>query len=154
IVWPPATDLKQAGQDQPLAVFEHEFLVGVQLALPPATPLGALKVPAHLRYQACDANLCYAPVSADVEWTLNVAKAFVDGDGSDEASRALRSIKFGSGAVPAAVVPVTGVPKAGGAGAADLSRLDQFAVAGTTGGYLGSSEFLTFIRNAENGVKE
>ena len=26
IVFPPATDLKQIGQEQPLAVFEHEFV--------------------------------------------------------------------------------------------------------------------------------
>jgi thiol:disulfide interchange protein len=31
--------------------------------------------------------------------------------------------------------------------------LEDFTVLGTTGGYLGTSEFLTFIRNAENGVK-
>jgi len=72
IVWPPATDLKQLGQDQPLAVFEREFLIGVQLAIPASAPPGALKVPGHLRYQACDANLCYAPATADFEWAINV----------------------------------------------------------------------------------
>ena len=39
IVWPPSTDLKQAGQDQPLAVFEREFLIGVQLKMAPAVSL-------------------------------------------------------------------------------------------------------------------
>ena len=33
IVFPPSTDLKQAGQDQPLAVFEQTFGIGVQLAI-------------------------------------------------------------------------------------------------------------------------
>ena len=33
IVFPPSTDLKQAGQDQPLAVFEQTFAIGVQLAI-------------------------------------------------------------------------------------------------------------------------
>src|SRR5262245_56320623 len=28
IVYPPSTDLKQTGQDQPLAVFEREFAIG------------------------------------------------------------------------------------------------------------------------------
>ena len=32
--------------------------------------------------------------------------------------------------------------------------MNDFTVLGTTGGYLGTSEFLTFIRNAETGVKE
>ena len=81
IVFPPSTDLKQAGQDQPLAVFEQTFGVGVQLAIAPAVPVGKLVVPVHLRYQACDANLCYAPATADAEWTLDVVPAgkIVDG---------------------------------------------------------------------------
>src|SRR5438552_3709915 len=40
IVWPHSTDFTVAGQDQPLAVFEREFLVGVQLAIAPGTPNG------------------------------------------------------------------------------------------------------------------
>src|SRR5919202_5177133 len=48
IVWPPSQDLNQVGQDKPLAVFEREFLIGVQVKLPPAQPAGALTIPAHL----------------------------------------------------------------------------------------------------------
>src|SRR5579872_4048428 len=33
IVFPPSTDLKQQGADQPLAVFEQTFAVGVELSL-------------------------------------------------------------------------------------------------------------------------
>ena len=33
-------------------------------------PGDRLEVPGHLRYQACDDKLCYAPVTADVLWTL------------------------------------------------------------------------------------
>ncbi|PYQ95339.1 MAG: hypothetical protein DMF96_22590 [Acidobacteria bacterium] len=64
LVFPPSTDLQQAGQDQPLAVFEREFLIGVQLKIVPAVPVGMLTVPAHLRYQACDAKVCYPPSTA------------------------------------------------------------------------------------------
>src|SRR5947207_14210769 len=45
LVFPPSTDLQQAGQDQPLAVFEREFLIGVQLTIAPAVPVGMLMVP-------------------------------------------------------------------------------------------------------------
>src|SRR5436190_6498452 len=72
IVWPPATDFTVAGQDQPLAVFEHEFVLGIQLAVAPTVAQGPLTIPAHLRYQACDANLCYAPTTAEAQWTLTV----------------------------------------------------------------------------------
>ena len=47
IVFPPSTDLKQAGQDQPLAVFEQTFVIGVQLAIAPGVPApGTPPVPA------------------------------------------------------------------------------------------------------------
>src|SRR5438105_1498799 len=59
IVWPPATDLNQAGQHKPLAVFERELFVGVQLSLASSVAAGDVTLPAKLRYQACDANLCY-----------------------------------------------------------------------------------------------
>ena len=35
-----------------------------------------------------------------------------------------------------------------------VKALDSFTVLGTTGGYLGTDDFLAFIRNAETGVKE
>ena len=35
VVFPPSTDLKQAGQDQPLAVFEQTFGIGVQREIAP-----------------------------------------------------------------------------------------------------------------------
>lgn len=132
ISWPRPTELKQVGQDQPLIVFEREFVIGVQLALAANVQVAQLSVPAHLRYQACDANLCYPPATADVVWGA------------------------GAGSTPGVS---SGLPPAGpkgGQGAAtnDLALLNDFEVAGTTGGYQGASDFLTFIRNAEAGVKE
>jgi len=174
IVWPPATDLKQLGQDQPLAVFEREFLIGVQLAIPASAPPGALKVPGHLRYQACDANLCYAPATADFEWAINVVPATnapgTPGtpDSANESVRTLASIKFGTGesggSGRSGGSGGTGEPgesgRTGGSGGAGTveggsaaPRLDDFAVLGTAGGYLGTRDFLTFVTNAEHGIR-
>src|SRR5262249_21565004 len=47
IVWPEAHDFKVEGLD-PLAVFEREFYIGVQLS---SVPAAGTKIPAHLRYQ-------------------------------------------------------------------------------------------------------
>lgn len=69
-VYPRASDLAQAGQT--LAVFEHEFVVGVRLALSGTLPLEDLTVPARLRYQACDERVCYTPATARVAWTIHV----------------------------------------------------------------------------------
>ena len=127
IVWPPATDLKQLGQDQPLAVFEREFLVGVQLAIPASTPPGALRVPGHLRYQACDANLCYAPATADFEWAINVVPATSapeapgTSDAANESVKALASIRFGTGESGGS----GGAGGTGGAGCKGRSRVSS-----------------------------
>jgi thiol:disulfide interchange protein DsbD len=158
IVWPPATDLRQIGQDQPLAVFEREFLVGVQLRLASA-PAGELKVPGSLRYQACDANLCYAPATTRFEWTIATAPAGAAGIKTAEA-KLLDTIRFGTGErVSGGSRGAGGSGRASGSGgsgglAEGIAKLDEFTDLGTTGGYQGSSDFLTFIRNAESGVKE
>src|SRR5204862_2992712 len=70
VVWPPAIDLNQVGQDKPLAVFERDFQIGVHVAVAPNAPTGAIKVPSRLRYQTCDANLYYPSFNQDVEWPL------------------------------------------------------------------------------------
>jgi len=155
IVWPPAQDLNQIGQDKALAVFEREFLVGVQLTLASSVATGDLTVPAHLRYQACDANLCYAPSTADTEWKLKVVPSSAATPENSDQSKAFASIKFGSGEKPSGrsdVRPPTTDATADGRN--DLRALNEFAVLGTTGGYLGTSDFLKFIHNAETGVKE
>ena len=100
IVWPTSTDLKQAGQDQPLAVFEQTFAIGVQLDLAASLPPGAVAVPLHLRYQACDANLCYAPSTASAKWTFNVAGTGTATGGASDPIFA--TIAFGKGEAPGA----------------------------------------------------
>ncbi len=154
IVFPPSTDLKQAGADQPLAVFEQTFAIGVQLSLAPTVPAGDLVVPAHLRYQACDSNLCYPPANADLQWTLHVTAETTSAGGD----AVFGTIKFGTGEKPAEAgktepaAPSTPTVASTRAGTADL--LDGFEVLATTGGYQNSSDFRRFIHNAETGVKE
>src|SRR5205807_240115 len=75
IVFPPPKDLNQAGADKPLAVFEQQFAIGVRLSIARSAAPGELTIPAHLRYQACDETLCYAPSSADSAWTIRVVPA-------------------------------------------------------------------------------
>ena len=82
---------RRPGRSKPLAVFEREFLIGVRLTLAPNGAQGAIDVPAHLRYQACDANLCYAPVTADLKWTLNVVAASAPLSSECRGDEALRS---------------------------------------------------------------
>ena len=157
IVWPPSAELKQQGLDKPLLVFEQAFTIGAQIVLPPDTPTGPLTIPASLRYQACDANLCYPPTTAKAEWTIDVAAA---GAPLATATNPLfASIEFGSGESGRSTGSggsgrSGGSRGSGGSGAVDLAKLDAFDVAGTTGGYQDSSDFLKFIHDAEAGVRQ
>jgi len=136
IVFPPSTDLKQAGQEQALAVFEREFAIGVRLTVAGSVAPGTITVPARLRYQACDANLCYAPATAETSWTLRVVSA------TSTVTPAHRDvfdkIAFGRGEAPAqTIAPVAPRPAPGAAAestAGDLAAIDDFTVRGSAGG--------------------
>ncbi|HZP48471.1 MAG TPA: thioredoxin family protein [Vicinamibacterales bacterium] len=151
IVWPPSSELKQAGLDKPLLVFEQAFTIGVQVTLPANTAAGPLTIPGRLRYQACDATLCYAPTTAPIEWKLDIVAAAAPV--ATTADPLFASIKFGSGDTGSVRPPDRGAPPRADT-AVDLSALDRFEVAGTTGGYQGSTDFLKFIHDAEAGVKQ
>jgi thiol:disulfide interchange protein DsbD len=157
IVYPSPTDLKQVGQDQPLAVFEREFAIGADLTLAPSLPAGDLSLPLHLRYQACDATVCYPPATADAQWSLKVVAATVPLGASRHREVFDRIASAGGHAPvtsPSLAVVIPAAPRRVGADSG-VAELDHFAVlAVPKGGYLGSDEFLRFIHNAESGTKE
>jgi len=151
IVFPPATDLKQVGQSQPLAVFEHEFAIGVRFELSADVARGPLDIPGRLRYQACDDRLCYPPATADFRWTVPVSAT---GSPSRQHREVFDRIAFGSGSAPTAPGAERPAAPAAPSDNAGVTQLKDFQVLATTGGYQNTEDFLTFIRNAENGVTE
>ena len=165
IVYPAAIELKQQGLDEPLRVFEREFVVGAQVTIAPDAAVGDLSLPGRLRYQACNDMMCFPPATVEFAWALRVVPA---GTGIEAAvDPVFASIAFGRGEKPASQAAAgpagTAAGSAPGPGesapvvAPDsmdvVKELDTFTVLGTTGGYLSVGEFLTFIRNAETGVK-
>jgi thioredoxin:protein disulfide reductase len=160
IVFPPASDLKQEGLPEPLSVFGEHFAIGVAASLAPGVPAGEFTIPATLRYQACDAKVCYAPTTGNVQWALRVEAAGSPARGT--ADPVFATIPFGTGTKPARPNGTGDAGKSGGgesgvggsSGLDATARLDKFTVLGTTGGYQNSGDFLKFIRNAETGVKE
>ena len=155
IVYPTPTDLKQQGSEQPLKVFEREFVIGVVMRVAPGTLAGSLPIPARLQYQACDDKMCYRPLRIPTAWGATVSPSTA---AQPQYPDVFRSIRFGSGEKPAATPtestrdPVTAarppVPELA------LAALDRFQIAGTEAGYLDTEDFLRFIRNAETGVVE
>jgi thioredoxin:protein disulfide reductase len=151
IVYPRPTDLEQAGQKQPLAVFEREFAIGVVIQVDAKTAPGEIVLPARLRYQTCNAQLCFAPTTANSQWTLRVVPATAAV--SEQHQEVFKDIPFGHGTKPPAksADPVS-PPAAATAAPRGLAALDAFTELGNTGGYLGSSKFLEWVRDAESGA--
>jgi thioredoxin:protein disulfide reductase len=156
IAFPPTVETKLAGVAEPLAVFERSFTIGVRLAIAGTVAPGDIKIAAKLRYQACNDTTCFAPTTAGFEWPLHVVSAgtAVTVARQDVFSR----IAFGRGEGAPTVVAAAPSPAAGSSGNRDgdaIARLSGFTQAGeTAGGYMGSAEFLHWLHNAENGVKE
>lgn len=69
IVFPKPADLKQAGRNDPLAVFGPELTIDVQIAVEEGAA-AELVVPAELRYQACNDRLCFPPARASAQWIV------------------------------------------------------------------------------------
>jgi thiol:disulfide interchange protein DsbD len=153
VVFPPAVDLKQVGADQPLAVFERAFAIGVVFSIAPTAARGDVIVPGQLRYQACNDAVCFPPKNADAEWTVRV------GPGPSRVQQAslFAGIAFGSGDAPTLAAPAPVVLADAPPTAADVDRtatLDDFEILSSDGGYMGSDRFLEFVHNAEAGVKQ
>jgi thiol:disulfide interchange protein len=124
----------------------------VQIEVASATQPGAIDLPGELRYQACDDKLCYPPVTTPVRWTLTVAAP--NSPLTRNQPEVFDRIAFGTGTAPAAAITAP-LAKPGVTSSDDgLAQLREFTVVASTGGYRSVDDFLTFIRNAENGVKE
>ena len=151
LVFPEPVDLKQAGADQPLSVFEHDFVIGVVFDVARDASPGDITVPATLRYQACDDRQCYFPVRLKTAWTLRVVGAAASIKPTN--AGAFPRIAFGTGEKPAAANGESGPTGAEGDSANGIALLDKFTLAGSTG-YSSTSEFVQFIRDAESGVQQ
>lgn len=155
LIYPVPTDFSQAGQAQPLAVFEHTFVAGAEVALAGSVPAGDLVIPGRLRYQACDDRVCFAPVTARFEWTLRVQPS----NGTAINAEVITGLDRGrvtavDSSTAAAAPPKAAAPSASTGIPAAMTALDRFTLLGTTGGYLPTGDFRQFISDAEAGVQQ
>jgi cytochrome c biogenesis protein CcdA len=157
VVFPKTTDFIVAGIAEPLAVFEHEFPIGIEFAIAPGTPIGPVDVTGRLRYQACNDTVCFAPSVSELRWTLSIVAAGAARRPPPQGVFA--QIAFGTGApppppstIPPPSFPALAESPGSGGDTETLGALGAFRVVATTGGYQGSDDFLAFIDNAEKGV--
>ena len=150
VAWPTPVMLEQQGADQPLAVFEEEFAIGAAFDISSDLAPGLYTVPGRLRYQACDERMCYIPTTANFEFQFDVVA-------SGTPSSAMHGDVFnGMTFVDAIESPPTPEPVlvATVDDGTALTRLAEFTVMGTTGGYLNEDQFVEFIDRAESGEAE
>ncbi len=89
--------------DQPLSVYQGEFLIIAELPIPSDTPRGPIRVQARLGYQACNDEVCLAPVDVDQEITLTIGPG----------GQAVNLLAFEPGASDESAEPVHGRPTRG-----------------------------------------
>ena len=149
LAFPEAILLEQVGAEQPLAVFEEDFLIGAALTFDATLSPGSYAVPGTLRYQACNERMCFTPKSVQIQFDLTVAAA-------TQALSTVRPDLFGGLTLvdPAAAGDPVLAPAPSAPALDDLSvlsALEEFDVLSNTGGYLDTEAFLDFMEAAESG---
>jgi DsbC/DsbD-like thiol-disulfide interchange protein len=72
--YPPAQQRGFKFHAEPMAVYEGKILVRMKLEAAPDAPLGAVKIPLTLRYQACGEDFCLPPVKLPLAAEVEFAK--------------------------------------------------------------------------------
>jgi hypothetical protein len=73
--YPAGKELKVEFSDKPLNVYEGTFVARIKLTAPADAPLGAVKLPLTLRYQACTDTVCLPPVRLALQAEVIIAAA-------------------------------------------------------------------------------
>ena len=151
--YPAAKQVTLSFSPTPLAVYEGEFIIGLEVAVAPDAAPGPHTIKGTLRYQACNDKSCMPPVKKPVELTVTVlpqgaapvaAPDFPQAEWPDV-------VTFDAPSPAPSAEPTADTAPAAPAG--DWRALaDQFTVAGRLDGYAGVPEFLAFIDAADQGA--
>ena len=72
VSYPKALDKKFPFAEKPLAIYEGETSLKATLKAEPAAKKGERSIPAHLRIQACDDQVCYPPGTLTLAIPVNI----------------------------------------------------------------------------------
>jgi len=153
LAYPEAIRLVTGGSDTPLAVFEEEFAIGVALEVDDSVSPGKYVLLGQLNYQACDDKVCYRPDNKPVQIELEVVAS--PANRTPLHAAVFDAIDF-SKTTPAEMLSEAppldlSAMETPAASADELALLEDFTIAGTTGGFLGKDDFLRFVDDAEAG---
>jgi thioredoxin:protein disulfide reductase len=157
IVYPEPVPFSVAGYDEPLAVFDSEFVIGVALDVAENVEPGVHTFTAALRYQACDDQICLMPATLRLEAQFRVVSP--DEPVAATGLPVFDGIVFSDDPEPMAPAPheaapfdADTAPQPVDHGCDVMAELRDFTVLGATGGYLNAQRFITFVDEAESGT--
>jgi len=153
VFYPEPVLLELEFSEEPLAVFENEFVIGIALEVGPDVVPGTYPITGALQYQACDDKSCVAPNSLEMEHALEVVSAETPITKID--SPLFDLIDFSR--ADAGAAEASGGPSLVATFDEDcdvMAVLEDFTVVATTGGCMKPSAFLQFIDDAEAGVAQ
>ncbi len=137
--------------DQPLPVFEQEFVIGVAFEISVDVEPGTYPIGLTLGYQACDDRVCLQPATLELATRLTVVATTTPI--TKTADPVFEEIVFTGHAPP--VVDMSRPTADDPAVEQDcdvVAALDRFEIMGTAGGFLGVDDFIEFIEGAETGT--
>jgi len=144
IVYPEAELVSFAFSPEPMAVYEGDFTVGVELEVAQSVEAGKYTVTGNLRYQACNDASCWAPSGVAVKIPVPV---LFTGEGIAPRNRDLfAGIEFEEAGEPSRD-PDSPPPAVSARPEEDNWRrpAEDFTIAGRAVGYKGAREFLSFL---------
>lgn len=154
IVYPKSTPFAVEGFDEPLQVFDSEFVIGVALQAASDVAPGTHPLQAELHYQACNDKICLPPDSVKTQAQIKIVAD--DAPIAKTDNPIFNQITFSEDPEP--IAPPDRTTKATPSTTAPsvdcdvLAELENFTVLGTAGGYLGVNDFIDFIDQAESGA--
>jgi hypothetical protein len=74
-IYPAGIEKKLSFADKPLLVYTNKFTIRTKISAAANAPLGKVKLPFTLQYQACNDSVCLPPVRIPVTTAIEVAHA-------------------------------------------------------------------------------
>jgi thiol:disulfide interchange protein DsbD len=153
IAYPEAKLLEFAfSPDQPLAVYEERFEIGVEVRVPADAAPGSYALEGVLEWQACNDKTCWRPEKTDVRMAFTVA---APGEAvTPQNAEVFEGIDFetAEAVAPSASAGEEEKPEAAADEGAWRELAEGFEIAGRNSGYIDSDDFVEWIRAVEAGT--
>lgn len=72
-IYPAGIEKKLSFADKPLLVYTNQFTIRTKISAAANAPLGKVKLPFTLQYQACNDSVCLPPVRIPLTTTIDIA---------------------------------------------------------------------------------